>query len=169
MIKVLDINLNIKHIITDQQAWHYHIVPQSITETELIFYIDNEYLSPNVKEELELTLNKTITLVPIDPGTIKYTLNRYYRKSGDKSSNEHTIVNIKSDDFLTSLIQEAQEMQSSDIHIETYEEFCRIRYRIDGKLLEKHRLEKENYPALINKSEHRYSRKTLTTRWSHTT
>jgi general secretion pathway protein E/type IV pilus assembly protein PilB len=62
-------------------------------------------------------------------------------------------------------------MQSSDIHIETYEEFCRIRYRIDGKLLEKHRLEKENYPALINKnkSEHRYSRKTLTTRWSHTT
>lgn len=151
MIKALDINLNIKHIITDQQAWHYHIVPQSITETELILYIDNEYLSPNVKEELELTLNKTITLVPIDPGTIKYTLNRYYRKSGDKSSNEHTIVNIKSDDFLTSLIQEAQEMQSSDIHIETYEEFCRIRYRIDGKLLEKHRLEKENYPALINK------------------
>ena len=62
MIKALDINLNIKHIITDQQAWHYHIVPQSITETELILYIDNEYLSPNVKEELELTLNKTITL-----------------------------------------------------------------------------------------------------------
>ena len=41
--------------------------------------------------------------------------------------------------------------KSSDIHIETFEINCRIRFRIDGKLVERYQFSKEKYPALINK------------------
>lgn len=151
MIETIDINPDIRHVITDQQAWHYHIIPKEITPSEWNLYIDKEYMSEAVKEELELTLNTTVKLEATDSEVITHTLSKYYRKSDAKEASAQPSVNIKSDDFLSSLIKEAKEMHSSDIHIEIYEELCRVRFRIDGKLLEKYRLDKENYPALVNK------------------
>lgn len=151
MIETIDINPDIRHVITDQQAWHYHIIPKEINPSEWDLYIDKEYLSEAVKEELELTLNTTVKLEAADSEVITHTLSKYYRKSDAKETSAQPSVNIKSDDFLSSLIKEAKEMHSSDIHIEIYEELCRVRFRIDGKLLEKYRLDKENYPALVNK------------------
>lgn len=39
---------------------------------------------------------------------------------------------------------------ASDIHFEPYEERCRIRLRIDGKLIEKYVLDRGNYASLAN-------------------
>jgi len=50
-----------------------------------------------------------------------------------------------------SIITEAKNVLSSDIHFEVFEEDARIRYRIDGKLIEKYKIEKENYLELVNK------------------
>ena len=49
------------------------------------------------------------------------------------------------------LIQEAKNLKSSDIHIESYENKCRVRIRIDGMMVERYLLKRDEYPALINK------------------
>lgn len=152
MTGTININPDIKHVITDQQAWHYHIIPKEISPLLGIFYIDKEFYTPSVVEELELAFNYPVQVELTESDIIKETLNRLYRKPDTQEGHTaQSISNIKSDDFLNRLIQEAKEMHSSDIHIETYEELCRVRFRIDGKLLEKYRLEKETYPSLVNK------------------
>lgn len=148
----LEINPDILHVITDQQAWHYHIVPKEVSDRVWTFYIDKDFYTPSIADEMELTFNIAIKTEPMDAETIKLTLSKYYRTANASETKTHeTLTNIKSDDFLNTLIQEAKEMHSSDIHIEIYEELCRVRLRIDGKLLEKYRLEKNSYPALVNK------------------
>lgn len=67
-------------------------------------------------------------------------------------SNYRTTVNVKvgSADFLNSLIAEAYQSYCSDIHFECYEARYRIRFRIDGRLIEKYTLEKQQYISLVN-------------------
>lgn len=67
-------------------------------------------------------------------------------------SNYRTTVNVKvgSADFLNSLISEAYQSYCSDIHFECYESRHRIRFRIDGRLIEKYVLERQQYISLIN-------------------
>lgn len=67
-------------------------------------------------------------------------------------SNYRTSVNVKvgSTDFLNSLISEAYQSYSSDIHFECYESRFRIRFRIDGRLIEKYALERQQYISLVN-------------------
>lgn len=45
---------------------------------------------------------------------------------------------------------EAYHCYASDLHFEAYEERCRVRFRIDGRLLERYAIGKENYAALVN-------------------
>lgn len=59
-------------------------------------------------------------------------------------------VSLGDDNFLNSLIDEAYENWCSDIHLECYENRCRIRFRIDGRLIERYVLEKSQYVVLIN-------------------
>lgn len=49
-----------------------------------------------------------------------------------------------------SLIGEALRDYASDIHLEPYEERCRIRLRIDGKLTERYVVERTQYTPLVN-------------------
>jgi len=118
----------------------------------LEFFVDEEKNNISLKEELEILLGKSVLLETSTSVLIQKTLGKYYRKnnvlSSGKQSKEFT---KKSDDFLVSLIGEARDLSSSDIHIETYEERCRVRIRIDGLLIERYTLNKSEYPALINK------------------
>jgi general secretion pathway protein E/type IV pilus assembly protein PilB len=49
------------------------------------------------------------------------------------------------------IIRKAQGLRSSDIHIEAYETKCRIRFRLDGRLMELAQIKKADYPMLINR------------------
>ncbi|WP_428331753.1 GspE/PulE family protein [Mucilaginibacter sp.] len=49
------------------------------------------------------------------------------------------------------MIGEARNLNSSDIHIESYEHKCRVRIRVDGMMVERRLLKREDYPALVNK------------------
>lgn len=152
-MEYIHLTSEILQIITAEQAWHYEIVPKSANNGEVTFYIDESRNSSFVKEELEILLGKSIHFENIPAETIKHTISRYYRKA-DKKNKKQQIVNIsnvKSEDFLQKLIYEANEIGSSDIHIEAYEDKCRVRLRIDGKLVERYVISKLEYPSLINK------------------
>lgn len=55
------------------------------------------------------------------------------------------------DIFLIELFSEAIKKRASDIHIEAFEDYGKIRFRIDGALFEYMRLRRENYEKLITK------------------
>ena len=147
------LSADVQHLVSAQQAWHYRIVPQELQPKEALgFYIGEQADAADLENELELLFEKKIRFERKEEELIQRTLSRYYRNTVEHSN--ATAVNtgsIKSDNFLQVLIMEAKNLGSSDIHIEVYEEKCRIRIRIDGHLIERYSVGKADYPTLINK------------------
>jgi general secretion pathway protein E/type IV pilus assembly protein PilB len=148
-----EFNTELLQVITVDQAWYYSVVPKKAGSQKLEFFIDSTRYSAEIRNELEILFGKQIELEKAEPDFIYQTLGKYYRKGQGQSSNQsqHLGFTPNSDDFLVNLIANAHTIGSSDIHIETYEERCRVRMRIDGRLLERFVLKKEDYPAIINR------------------
>lgn len=145
------ISTELLQLITIDQAWHYSIVPKESKNDHIVFYIDQNAPQHETQEELEILLGKGISFEPINGETINQVLSKYYRKGNRSLAKQSSNPLKSSDDFLVNLITEANSNGSSDIHLEAYEEKCRVRMRIDGKLVERYVLEREVYPAIINK------------------
>ncbi|QXP58402.1 GspE/PulE family protein [Olleya sp. HaHaR_3_96] len=143
----IKLTIQLQQIITSDVAHHFCIVPKSVSNETIVFYINeskkNEFES--IKREIKFIFNKNIILEPVHTDTINKALSIYYRKQDDKPK-----VTTYGNDFLEVLILEAKSIQASDIHIEIYEEDVRVRLRIDGQLIEKNHIKKENYLELIN-------------------
>lgn len=140
-------------LLTPEQAWHYHIIPKASTHETIELYFDETLYHPCVHDELEIVFNKRVVAEKCSSEIIKKGLGKYYRriKNESKILPSSVPIDYSSEDFLYKLINEAKSLGSSDIHIESYEERSRVRLRIDGKLIEKYIIHKEEYPALINK------------------
>lgn len=129
------------------QAWHYHLVPYHKESDVIYFYTAND--DPFLLRELSVLLGIQPKLKTVSAEIIRRLLSQYYPQH--KSGSGTKTFQGKTDDFLVALIGEAKALHSSDIHIESYENRCRVRLRIDGKMAEKYILEKDKYPSLINK------------------
>ncbi len=142
----------IKHLISIDQAWAYKIVPSKLDGITLYLDIDNNQSASSILAELEIVLGKKIVLNPTSSDLIEKTLNINYPKA-HQNVNEVALMqlNINEGNFLESLVKEAKNLRSSDIHIEAYDDKCRIRFRVDGQLIERHKINKTEYPTLINK------------------
>lgn len=159
LIYMIDQKANIselKNQITIDQAWFYKIVPSKIEGGLLFFLIDKNKITSDLKSELEIVLGKKIDLIPTEQLEVEALLANHYPKSSFESnlnsaSNETYRLNVNDSGFLETLVKEAKSLNSSDIHIETYGEKCRIRFRVDGVLIDRHKLNKAEYPTLINK------------------
>lgn len=132
-------------LITPDQAWHYKVVPFAFGENELSVYVNGDEVNAS---ELEFITGFKISVQQIENNELVRLLNHYYRRAKDQKKNAS---NIEFEDFLQDLISEAKSLDSSDIHIETFDEMARIRIRVDGHLIEKYALKKTEYPELINK------------------
>jgi type IV pilus assembly protein PilB len=138
------------HLLTQDQAWHYRVLPKGTDEGRFLLYCEEEADQNTLSSELEILLNREIVLEPVPAVQIARLLSKYYIK--DNAAQGSARVQISNaDNFLMNLIQEAKNLKSSDIHIESYENKCRVRIRIDGMMVERYLLKREDYPALINK------------------
>lgn len=146
----IQLKTEIQQSITPEQAWHYSIIPKSVNNSSCEFYVDEEKEDDSLPEELEMLFGKKIKLIKIQSDLIRKTLSRYYRKNKQKTSKSISIAR-QDDEFLNKLINEAHQNGSSDIHMEPYEEKCRVRMRIDGKLIERYVISLSEYPAIVNK------------------
>jgi len=135
--------------ITPDQAWHYKIVPYSESEGITHFYSSAETIS--LKSEIELLLGFDLSLREIAPDELTKLLEQHYRKTQVPVHRDQSAETTNSKDFLSRLIREAKSFSSSDIHLEVYEKKCRVRIRIDGKLVERYSIDSVEYPVLINK------------------
>lgn len=141
---IRNISTEIIQLLQNTQAWNYQIVPWKL-ENEVLWMFSN---SEEHRSELEVVLGKKVAFQIIEKQELNKLLHKYYRKNQESRSVQRLEFGPN---FLNDIITEAKQTKSSDIHIEALEEKSRIRYRIDGKLLERVIIKKEDYPELVNR------------------
>ena len=139
------------HWLTKDQAWHYRVLPENRTQSHFSLYCEEGTNQSGLSSELEILLGMPVKLNPLPAAQVARLLSRYYIKDNAAQASVQLQINHHEDDFLVGLIGEAKNLKSSDIHIESYENKCRVRIRIDGMMVERYLLKREEYPALINK------------------
>ncbi len=143
----ITLEVALQQAISPEIAHHFLIIPKAISETTHTYYIDEEKETEldSIAEELELLFNKRIVFEKKASSVVRTALSMYYRRHNDAPRQVHY-----ENDFLENLIFEAKDINASDIHIEIYEDDVRVRLRIDGQLIEKNNIKKDNYLELIN-------------------
>jgi general secretion pathway protein E/type IV pilus assembly protein PilB len=129
-------------------AWHYRVIPQKIEDNCFYLWVDETQDQFFVQEELSVLTGFEIILQKTDTQIIQNALGKYYRKA--QGEDAPLILDAKTD-FLDRIIQEAKHLGSSDIHIEIFADKARVRIRIDGHLIQRYAIEKQDYPELVNK------------------
>ncbi len=142
-MKEFEIPITLKQLITSNEAFHYRIIPVKHNGNGVVLKTDNANLSA-LASELGILLNFKTELVSDTSKNIQSYLTYNYRKTTEGTS---TLSNTN---FLEQLLQTAKDFNSSDIHLEPYEEECRVRFRLDGKLKQQYSIPLLEYPQLIN-------------------
>lgn len=132
--------------ITAEQAFHYRIVPIGDTGNGVILKTDSDQLK-ELLDELKIVLDTEVVLQKCDKEELQKYLSSNYRQSQNKTNSQLSYTN----DFLEKILIDAKQVGSSDIHFEPYEKRCRVRFRLDGKLIEQFNIPLEEYPTIINK------------------
>ena len=146
----IQISVELKQRISADLAHHYGVIPKEEVEGILCLYIDENQYSEETKEELELYLGKSVIFEKIPSAQLHKALFVYYRKSSAEEATMRSDLGVQKN-FLEDVIYEAKAIGSSDIHFEVFEEEARARLRIDGVLIEKYKVPKDNYLELVNK------------------
>ncbi len=138
----------LQQLITADQAFHYRIVPVADLDHSVILKTDAEEAAlKNLLSELKIVLDTEIILEKCEKEELQRLLSTNYRQN--KATAGGTLN--YSNDFLEKILWDAKNMGSSDIHFEPYEKRCRVRFRLDGKLVEQFTVAIEEYPTIINK------------------
>ncbi|MEM7485659.1 MAG: GspE/PulE family protein [Bacteroidota bacterium] len=140
------INSDLLQRITAEQAFHYRIVPKEFTDTVLVLWTDASHLD-GLSSELMIVLDAPIQLEQLPSEELQDYLTANYRQA---QTSQHSELRYTSD-FLEKILINAKTIGSSDIHFEPYEAVCRVRFRLDGKLVEQFKVPMKEYPTIINK------------------
>lgn len=140
------ISTELLQVINSDFAYQYRIIPIHSTPHTLNFKTDSKNIN-TLQQELSIILGKEVSLKAETTEKINSYLQKNYRKREDTKNSRLTY----SEDFLLTIIHEAKEIGSSDIHFEAFEKQNRVRFRIDGKLLEKYIISLEEYPKIVNR------------------
>ncbi|WP_443946603.1 GspE/PulE family protein [Pedobacter sp. AW1-32] len=141
-----------QNLIAKDVALQYRVFPYKKDGSKLYLYCADSVDATSLAEELEVILDLQIHLVSIADGEINKMLSKHYLNDGQRETQSSSVSRISAEgDFLKTLIEEARKLKSSDIHIETFEKKSRVRIRIDGMMIERYEVSKEEYPSLINK------------------
>jgi general secretion pathway protein E/type IV pilus assembly protein PilB len=133
----------------------YRVVPFDISNGILSLYCVEPGIDISTKNELEVVIGLQLSFVAIPAEALNQILVQNYRYTDTSNQNKKNISFSPSDikkgnDFLWGLVADAKLNRSSDIHIEVYSNRNRIRFRIDGILVDWLEVNKTSYPALIN-------------------
>lgn len=139
----LQIQTHLKQLVSDEQAYLHRIIPTASDQNSITFLTDK--VTADKTSELQILFDKEVILKEKSIQSIDELLSYNFRKKQESSQFNYT------EDFILKLLYNAKSVSGSDIHLEPYEENARIRFRIDGKLIEQHIVSKEEYPILVNK------------------
>lgn len=132
-------------VLTAEESRYYQLLPYRLDGENILYCygIAGQEYADAIKE-ITLLFGKTVIVHPLAEEDFTKLLNEYHRQ-GSQSLTSEVIEDV------SILIDEAYRMRASDIHLEPEEQRCRVRFRIDGKLLERHVIKKFSYTALVNR------------------
>lgn len=143
----VELSIELRNVLTPEQAWEYKTVPKYISDGKKVFVTDRVDDVSIILAELELVLGESIDIEVTSSDEVNLYLHKFYALA--QTSNDNQIPQGR--DFVDTLINDAHKLSCSDIHIECYENLNRIRFRLDGDLVERYNVTQTDYPALINK------------------
>ncbi len=146
---MVNIDINLIYQIYNQ----YNCIPVNTDNNELVLASYKEISSHEI-EELEFLFNNSITIQNISKEHYDFLFTNFKSQSNkindNKNQTDHLANNNKNviqivDEFINQAIDE----KASDIHFEPYETFFRIRFRIDGILVEVKRISNDLKSSII--------------------
>lgn len=127
----------------------------------------------SIKQELEFSLQKQFAFpVLLEKETIQHIINLAFNSVSQENSEEllqqsetksvsfddESISDVLDDSneapfirFVNHVLAQAIRLGASDIHIEPYRDESRIRFRLDGVLYDKNKLEKSHHAAVVSR------------------
>lgn len=169
----LQIPNSVIELVTESMAREYVVIPTGLQGESVVIAMHN----PNnidILDKLRFVLDRDIKVVMAPMESIQGAINRHYgqteTESVDTMISEFTETQIEFTDtearaavkgdedesapiirLANLIITEAMQMRASDIHIEPFEDRIRIRYRIDGSLIERDSPPKRLLSALLSR------------------
>lgn len=166
------VNMDAVKTISESLALRYNLIPIDIEDNKIkvvmsdplnVFAIDDVTISSGYEVEPLITTHSAIKKA-ID----RYYSTQYVQKTANELVKSQTqfdgkdlseeeadsLENIKNAPavrLVDSLVKNAVKSRASDIHMEPFEEYVRVRYRIDGQLHEVLKSPKETLAALVTR------------------
>lgn len=141
-------------LLTAAEAAEYRLVPYRRDADCVGCYAEEGVDTARAVEELEALYGWRVEVTPLPGAQWQHLLARYYRSDAAAArplpSEGTPGEGASGRGFVWSLIGEAFADYASDIHIESFENRCRIRLRIDGKLTERYVIGRSQYAPLVN-------------------
>lgn len=160
-------------LVTESLARENTVIPVEVVNDKVVIAI-NDPMKYEVLDKLRFILNREIEVVMAPIEAILDAINRHYGQSETESVDsmlaeftetaiDFTDVEAASADagdeddsapvikLVNLIISEAVTMRASDIHIEPFEDRVRIRYRIDGSLVERDSPPRRLLAALVSR------------------
>lgn len=157
----LDVPGEVIRLIPEATARQQNCIAIQDTEDALVV-ATGDPMNFELSETLQFQMNRRVQLVLADPSVISSKIARFFDKEAESQSmdqvfNELTDSNMEGPGqavfaegeelvdedsapvvkLVQLLITEAVKARASDIHVEPFEDRVRVRYRIDGKLVER--------------------------------
>lgn len=141
-------------LLSAEQAHRYKVIPSHTEGGMICMYSSAGHLAP--KRELEFLLGKKVELHALAPSVFDRHLARYYPYNKSNRQLSKTKLSNTRDEsdivrFVRKVMEDAAAMGASDIHIERYETYARIRFRWEGQLVEKYEVPLAQYNAVVSR------------------
>lgn len=130
-------------------AKYYRVAPLEIVKDELKLYVDKSRDLETTRQEIQIITGEKIHLIPKDPSIIDLRIAEFYKDDSRQSLEEPEHLENNSNQILK-IIFSAFQQNSSDIHLESEKNAGRLRFRIDGQLVEIRQFSPEEYLGLVN-------------------
>lgn len=135
-------------VFSGAEALSYRMMPLTIRNGNILHCaVESGRDYSEVIREVEVLFGYHVEMETVEPNELSALITRNYRTSGHASSGSIS----GGADIVECIVSEAYSMNSSDIHFEPSETSARVRFRIDGRLVERHIIRKEDYPGIVNR------------------
>lgn len=173
-LTTVQIPSSVIQMVTESIARENLVIPLSLDDNGALTVAMHDPTAFDVLDKLRFVVNREIKFVVASKESIQQAINRHYGQSETESVDSmiaeftETAIDFTETELAASaaitddenapvvklvnlMIMEAVNMRASDIHVEPFEDKVRIRYRIDGELIERDSPPRRLHAAIISR------------------
>lgn len=162
------INPSMPKMISEAVARRYNIIPLNVSDGKVVLSMADP-LDVLAIDDVSVITGLPVSVVISSKADIKKAINKYYDTSDtakeavkefdaqlldvseDEDEEADDVANAPIVRLVNTMIAQAARMRVSDIHIEPFEKDVRVRFRVDGDLIENMTLPKKAHSALVTR------------------